>query len=86
MKQCLGGKLTQPVHENGRTCHPRPRITSDAWRTMLECQVNLSVNVHMRMPQQRGTAVEECSVHQSGSALVWVGGSGGSCGWAGDGT
>lgn len=52
MKQCLGGRLTQLVHENGRTSHPRPRITSDVWRTMLECQVNLSVDVHMRMPQQ----------------------------------
>lgn len=51
MKQCLGGRLTQLVHENGRTSHPRPRITSDVWKTTLECQVNLSADIHMRMLQ-----------------------------------
>lgn len=56
MKRCLGGRLTQLVHENGRTFPLKPRTTSAVWKTMLEYQVNLSVGVHIRMPQQRVTA------------------------------
>lgn len=63
MKQCLGGRLTQLEHENGRTSHPRPRITSVVWKTMLVCQVNLSVDVHLRMPQQTDTALWKCSIY-----------------------
>lgn len=83
MKQCLDGRVTQLEHESGRTSHPRPRITSAVWKTMLACQVNLSEDVHMRMPQQtdRHSSVEVLNL-LVGSHFIWARGNGSTSGWA----
>lgn len=73
MKQCLGGRLTQLVRENGKTSHPRHRITYDVWKIMSGCQVNVPLAVPMGMPRHVNTAVYKCLTHLARLALPGIG-------------